>query len=329
EKAFRSQMAALTSYMKRGENVLNKLEADSLTKYFTLNGTSPLKSITSTYYSNLIESTWFSTMVSSSQNVYDPLLGETAINGGVYSNRLLDKRAKETLQEIEKGLFSAALFNHLISLAQNSMTEASVDKMVCIYGAHPTFPNTNNLANTTTPDAYIALYAARRDKADGNGFYTKTKDQFIKLKAAIAAGNNYNEEKNAAIAEIKLLIEKSLMATVINYGYAATTKFNTIAAPATTIAGGLHDVGEIIGFIHGLKSIPAVHRKISDTQIDNLLSLFLAPAGAEASVYKFVTSPTTEVAKIAQAQQAIQTIYGFTASEMNDFKNNYISLMER
>ena len=69
EKAFRSQMAALTSYMKRGENVLNKLEADSLTKYFTLNGTSPLKSITSTYYSNLIESTWFSTMVSSSQNV--------------------------------------------------------------------------------------------------------------------------------------------------------------------------------------------------------------------------------------------------------------------
>ena len=215
EKAFRSQMAALTSYMKRGENVLNKLEADSLTKYFTLNGTSPLKSITSTYYSNLIESTWFSTMVSSSQNVYDPLLGETAINGGVYSNRLLDKRAKETLQEIEKGLFSAALFNHLISLAQNSMTEASVDKMVCIYGAHPTFPNTNNLANTTTPDAYIALYAARRDKADGNGFYTKTKDQFIKLKAAIAAGNNYNEEKNAAIAEIKLLIEKSLMATVI------------------------------------------------------------------------------------------------------------------
>ena len=329
ENALRSQLSALSTYMKTAENVSNKLNIDSLNKYFSNNGTPTLKSITGTYFSNLIESSYFPTMVSCSQNAYDIADGATASNGGVYGARLLDKRGKETLQEVEKGLYEAAFYNYFISLTQGTLTEASVDKMVRIYGAHPNFPNTNTLANTSTPDAFIALYTARRDKNDGNGLYTKIRDQFIKLQAAIKAGSDYNEEKNAAIAELKILIEKAIMATVINYSYAAIPKFTSGTPTATSNASAIHDLSECVGFVHGFKAVASSNRKISDTQIDELLTLFNAPAAAEASMYKFVTDPVVESAKITSAINKIKTIYGFTDAELLDFKTNWIASQGR
>jgi hypothetical protein len=329
EAGIRSQMSALTAYMKKGENVANKLNIDSLDKYFNNNGTPSLGSITPTYYKNLISTSWFPTIVAASQNTYDPANGATATNGGVYGSRLLDKRGKENLQEIEKGLFEAALYNHFITLTQGTITEATVDKMISIYGAHPNFPNTNTAANTTTPDAFIALYAARRDKNDGNGFYVKIKNQFLKLQAAVKAGADYDTEKNEAISEIKLLMEKALMATVIHYGYSALAKLTTTNPPATTISGGLHDLGEAVGFVHGFKAVPQAQRKITDAQIDEILSFLLAPTGADAQMYKFVINGPAELPKITQAQQRLKTIYGFTDTELDEFKNNWISVQAR
>jgi hypothetical protein len=329
EASVRNQMNALTSYMKRGENVANKLNIDSLNKYFANNGIPSLSAITQPYYKNLITTGWFQTMVDCSQNAYDPANGATATNGGVFGARLLDKKGKENLQEIEKGMFEATMYSHFITLTQGTITAETVDKMISIYGAHPNFPNTNTAANTPTPDGFIALYAARRDKNDGNGFYTKTKAQFLKLQAAVAAGVNYNQERDEAIAEIKLLMEKALMATVVHYGFTAITKLSTTSPPATTLSSGLHDLGEAVGFTHGFKAIAAAQRKITDTQIDEVLSLLLAPSNADASMYKFVTNGTTELAKITLAQQKIKAIYGFTETEMDEFKNNWISVQAR
>jgi hypothetical protein len=330
EAGLRTQLLTLTSQMKKGESIANKLNIDTLNKYFSNNGTTSLKSITQAYYSNLIETAFFPTMVTNSQNAYDPATGATATNGGVYGARLFDKGGKEVLQEVEKGLFEAAFYNHFISLTQGTIDSNTVDKMISIYGAHPNFPNTNTAANTTTPDAFIALYAARRDKNDGNGFYVKIKNQFIKLRAAVKAGAQYNTERDEAIAEIKLQMEKALMSTVIHYGYAAITKLSTTNPPATTISGGLHDLAEGVGFTHGFKAIPQANRKITDAQIDEVLSLLLASSNnAEASMYKFVTSGTTELAKIIQAQQKLKAIYGFTDTEMDEFKNNWISVQGR
>jgi hypothetical protein len=330
EASLRKQLQNLTSQMKKGENVANKLSLDTLNKYFSLGGSPSLKSITQPYYLNLIESVFFPTMVANSQNEYDPTYGATANNGGVYGSRLLDKRGKEVLQEVEKGLFVAAFYNHLVSLTQGKIDTSTVDKMISIYGAHPNFPNTNTAAKTPTPDAFIALYAARRDKNDDTGFYTKIKGQFIKLKTAVSAGSEYNSERDAAISEIKLLIEKALMATVNHYGYSGVTKLSTTNPTASTIAGGLHDLSEGIGFVHGFKSISQANRKITDAQIDEVLSLLLAPSNnGEASMYKFVTNGTSELPKIAQAQQKLKVIYGFSDTEMEEFKNNWISVQGR
>ncbi len=329
ETGIRSQLATLTTYMKKGENVANKLQLDSLNRYFSGNGTPSLASVTRDYYKNLITGSWFQVMVDCSQNTYDPLNGATATNGGVYGARLFDRRAKETLQEIEKGLFEAALYNHFIALAEGPIDETTVDKMVCIYGAHPNFPNTNTAARTSTPDGFIALYAARRDKNDGNGLYTQIQRQFITLRAAVKAGADYNEERDEAVAELKLLIEKAIMATVVHYGHTALSKLSSTNPAATTISGGLHDLAEAVGFTHGFKAVPQQHRRITDAQIDELLGLMLAPAGAESTMYKFVTNGATELPKISQYQQRIKAIYGFTDGEIEDFKQNWIAIQGR
>ena len=329
EAGIRKQLATLTVYMKKAEKVDFKLKIDSLNYYFASNGTPTLSSITPSYYQNLMTSNWFGVMVEASTNNYDPAKGETATNGGVYGARLFDKRAKETNQEIEKGLFGAAMYNHFVNLSLTKITPETVDKMLCIYGAHPNFPNTNTAANTPTPDAVIAMYAARRDKNDGNGLYSQIKNQFLILRAASTAGDAYSDKQSDAIAELKISMEKAIMATVIHYGFAATSKLTKTAPSATDIAGGLHDLGENVGFVHGFKTVPEAHRKITNAQIDEILELLMAPINADATMYKFVTDGGTELPKITQMQQKIKAIYGFTDSEMNDFKINWISLNKR
>ena len=328
ENSIRTQLGTLTTYMKKGEKVDFKLDIDMLNNL--LNGGTPsISSITQPSFKTLITNSLFPTLVVCSQNIYDPLLGADADNGGVFGGRLLDKRAKETLQVIDKGLYEAAAYNHLVHLTESNITQETIDKMICIYGAHPNFPNTNTITKTSTPDGLLALYAARRDKKDGTGYYTKIQQEFLKLQAAVKAGEAYNQDRDKSVAEIKLLIEKSIMATVIHYGFAAITKLSSTSPSNTTISGGLHDLGENVGFALGFKSVPQPQRKITDTQIDEILNLLLAPADADASMYKFVTNGETELPKITLMQQKIKAIYGFTDSEMNDFKNNWIAVNNR
>lgn len=329
ETGIRIQMSSLTSYMKKGENIANKLTLDSLNYYYSSNGTPSIASITQAYYKNLITGSWFSVMEACSQNSYNPNNGATATNGGVFGARLLDKRSKETLQEIEKGLFEAALYNHFINLTAGNIDVATVDKMLCIYGCNPNFPNTNTASNTTTPDAFIALYAARRDNNDGTGLYFQIKKQFLQLQAAVNAGSAYNSERDAAIIALKALIEKAIMATVIHYGYAGTTKLSTSNPPETTISGGLHDFGEAVGFVHGFKSIPQEHRIITDAEIDQVLGFLLAPAGQDAAMYRFVTDGVNTLPGISSYQMLLKDIYDFSEADMEGFKQNWISLQGR
>ncbi len=328
EAALKTQLSGLSTYMKTAESGTTTLDLVTLKDKFST-GTTSLKSVTGAYFVSRIENDWFPVMVAASGNTYDPANGATATKGGSFGNRLLDKGAKENLQEIEKGLFAAALYNHLATISNGTLTLADVDKMISVIGASPAFPNTNTAANTTSPDALAALYMARRDKNDGNGVYGQMKANFIKLQAAVKAGSAYDAEKNEAIAAIKLNIEKGMMATAINYGYAAITKFTTTNPPATTLSGGLHDLGEAIGFIHGFKAVPQQHRKITDAQIDEILVLLNAPANADATVYKFITEGASELQKITQAQAKIKAVYGFSDAEMLDFKQNWISAQGR
>lgn len=330
EYSVRAQLAALGSYMKQPETApATILEEGQLNALFASSGTPSLADLTPEYFEAIVVDQLFPEIASSSGNSYDPFQGAAANVGGVYGNRLLNRRAKESLQEVEKGLFEAALYNHFLTLTEGELTVETVDKMIAIYGAHPNFPNTSTAANTPTPDAFLALYAARRDKNDGTGFYTRTRDQFIRLKAAIEAGSAFNADRDDAVDKLKEIIESGVMGTAIYYGHAATSKLTSSNPVAVTYSGALHDLSEAVGFVHGWRAVPQQHRTITDAQIDQVLELLLAPPSTEGTMYSYITDSFTTVPNIIEYQEILQNIYGFTDAEVEDFKQNWIAVQGR
>jgi hypothetical protein len=330
EKSILNQMKNLNTYMKKGVVVTNTLSLDSLNWYFASAGTPTLKSVTANYYQYKIEGSngYFATMASSSGNTWNYATAPNA-TGGVIHNRLVDKYGVETLEVIDKGFYASVLYNRIAELLLLELNDSIIDKMVAIYGATPAFPNTNNAASTPTPDAYIANYTARRDKNDGNGLYTRIKKSFLKLQAAVKGGAQYNTEKDQAIADLKFNIEKALMATAANYCHGATTKLTATTQDSTTIAAALHDIGEAIGFIHGFKAVYPSNRKITDAEVDQLLNYLNFPPDGTPSPYLFVQQGATQLPKIVDALALIQSIYGFSATEMEEFKQNWITVQGR
>lgn len=329
EAGVRSQMSAFSSYIKKGDIITNTLSLDTLNALFASGGTPSLKSLTQPYYTGRIEGAtgWLATLATASGNAYDPASPNTT--GGVFGDRLLDKGAAELLQFVEKGMFEATLYNHLLTLASGPITEATVDRMIAIYGASPAFPNTSTAANTPTPDAFIAVYAARRDKNDGAGIYTQIKNDFLKLQAAVKAGEKYNPERDQAIASLKLNIEKAIMATVIHYIHTGVAKLSTTSPDATTLANGLHDFSEAIGFTYGFMPIPQSERKITDAQINQIINYLNAPVGGPNTLNLFVSNGAAELPDAIKARELVQSIYGFTNAEVEDFKQNWINIQGR
>ena len=323
-----AQLGSLTAYMKKAQDVGYKSIKDSLVYFFSGSATPSLKDVTGTYYINLIESNWFDEIVASSQNTYDPLNAPTATAGGVYVNRLLNAKAKENIQEIEKGLYTAALYNHFVSMSTGTITSCTIDKMLAIIGGNPSFPNSYT-GNVASPDEYILKYVSRRDKNDGSGFYSNIKNGFFKLKAAVAAGDNYIAEQNEAVNTIRLNIEKGMAATTINYCYAALAKLSATSPTDAEKASALHDLGEAVGFVHGLKAVPSNARMITNAQVDEVLNLLLAPSTDKGRMFMFITMPSVHLPQLSDVQTKLKAVYNFSATEMEDFKNNWVSIQGR
>jgi len=323
-----AQLGSLTTYMKKAQDVGYKSIKDSLVYFFSGSATPSLKDVTGTYYINLIKSNWFDEIVASSQNTYDPLNAPTATAGGVYVNRLLNAKAKENIQEIEKGLYTAALYNHFVSMSTGTITSSTIDKMLAIIGGNPSFPNSYT-GNVASPDEYVLKYVSRRDKNDGSGFYSNIKNGFLKLKAAVAAGDNYIVEQNEAVNTIRLNIEKGMAATTINYCYAALAKLSATSPTDAEKASAMHDLGEAVGFVHGLKAVPTNARMITNAQVDEVLDLLLAPSTDKGRMFMFITMPSVHLPQLSDVQTKLKAVYNFSATEMEDFKNNWVSIQGR
>lgn len=330
EKSLQTQLRNLNTYMKKGAVATNTLATDSLNWYFASAGSPTVKSATAGYYQNKIEGAngYFAVMAASSGRTWNYTTAPNA-NGGVIHNRLVDRYGAETLEILDKGLYGALIYNRIADLLLQPLNDSLIDRMVAVYGASPAFPNTNNAASTPTPDAYLANYAARRDKNDGNGIYTQIKKAFLKLQAAVRGGSKYDTEKNQAIADLKLNLEKAIMATAANYCHSATTKLSATTQDSVSIAAALHDLGEAVGFIHGLKAVYPSQRRITDVEIDQMLNNLQFPPDGTPTTYLFVTQGPTYLPKLQDVLNAIQSVYGFSATEMNDFKQNWVSVQGR
>jgi hypothetical protein len=325
QRAVLGQLSALSSEMQKGRRG-EKVTKETLENLFKA-GSPNLEAVSTPYYAGLITGTgaWLDELSKASGGtVYNP--GVPQGNGGTLGGYLFDENGLELEQMVEKGLFGAALYNHATTLFSADMTAQEIDQALAVFGATPAFSNSssNNVASDVR-DRFLANYAARRDKNDGNGLYSQIKAGFIKLQAAEKAGQAYQTEKTEAIDEIKLAWEKANAATVINYCHGTINKLSATNPTPDDIGSGLHSYGEAVAFLHGWRTIPQEHKRITDSQIDSILALFNAPHNGVPTSYKFVTDPVNELPKLTQIIDQLKSIYQFSDQEIEDFKKNWVS----
>lgn len=325
QTAVLSQLSALATEMKRGRQgeTVTKETLDDM----YMAGNPSLEDVSTTYYAEklLRAGGWLDELAEASGGSnYVP--GEPQGQGGTLGGYLFDENGLEIEQIVEKGLFGAALYNHATTLFSPQMTVEEVDQVLAIFGATPAFSNSgsSNVA-ADVRDGYLANYAARRDKNDGNGLYSQIEAAFLKLQAATKAGSEYQTEKVEAISEVKLLWEKANAATIINYCHSTITGLSATNPTSDDVGAALHAYSEAVGFLHGWRTIPQADKRISDDQIDQLLVRFNAPYEQVPTSYKFATEPENELPKLIQVIEELKSLYEFSTQDIEDFKKNWVS----
>jgi len=326
ERKFRSQMDDMTNIMKAGRFIQDTLTEEILLIYYEIEAPS-LADITSSYYDGRIRM-WLPKLAAATGNAFD-VDNAPSGDGGVLGSYLFDENGLELEQMVDKGMFAATFYNYAVGLLQEEVTLETVDKLIALWGAHPDFPNSDDPILHGNPDVLMAKYAARRDQNDGNGLYTRMRDQFIRLKAAIDAGEEYDTEKEEAIDEIMMLWEMGCMATVINYCQSAIVKLSETNLTAEKQGAGLHDYSEAVGFLHGWLSVESTYRMMRDVKIESLLVLMNAPVGQIPTSHLLLSDPFTELPKLQEVIDEIQDVYGFTEEEVESFKENWVRVQGR
>jgi hypothetical protein len=242
-----------------------------------------------------------------------------APSGGKYESADIVSGLGLALREaVAKTLLGGALYNDAVALSTGAVTEATVDRLLALYGATPKFANrTDADAGPDEKDELVAAFASRRDNksAQALGPYRKIRGALLVAKGAAAGGDKCRADLDAALSVYFLQWEKATYATAIFYLNAAAT--NASATPARG-AQALNAFGQALGILQSFKGIPQDRRKITDAQIDAILDR----VGA-ATPYKLVTESSTRVVAFNTAYQDIGAVYGMTQIEIEDAKKDY------
>lgn len=312
-------LEALLQPMKDAEvRLATKPKASELHALFS-QGAPSLESITTVTYRAQIR-TWFAVFEQAAGNTWSPWSAPAQF-GGLYGKWLFDPRGVDIRQAVEKGLYAAALYAHASNLAKGPLALTTTDRMLAIFGAHPSFPN--NDKDPSHPDRFVAQYAERRDdesKAEP-GLYRSIQSHLVRAQAAIQAADPSGAER-AFDAFLKDW-EKTIFSTVIYYAYDAEKKLSVDPPTDADLAAGLHSIGEIIGFLSGWMGAPTEHRLITNAQIDELLTMMLAPPGKDAQAYEFVANSSRRLGNLRSVIDLIKNIYGFSDDDIVHFRTNY------
>lgn len=321
ERELRTRFKALLQPLKDAEASLSVKPSQTELLALWNAGNPSLRSITSSYYAPKVEAL-FGAFEKAAGNSWTPTASPTG-SGGKFGSYLFTAQGVDLRQGIEKGMFAAALYHHALSLMAQPITQATLDRLIAIFGAHASFPA--DTAAMQNPDEFVAAYAKRRDKRDpiSPGPYLKIKQAMIRAQAAIQQGSSCAGEVSASLQVFRAEWERATFQTVIYYLNDASKKLSAAAPTAADQSAALHALGEAVGFVHGWRQLPVDRRIITDAQIDELLRLLLSDPSAESSAYRFVTHSVDELPKLTLTIQKIAAIYGLSAAQVEDSKINY------
>lgn len=290
-------------------------------------GNPSLSAVAPPEYRTLIEGFIAAYEPASGAGAYTPVAPPPA-DGGVIKDLkgekawVVDANGLDLRQAIEKGLYNAAFFVHALGITASgqSVTPATVDRLVASFGAHPSFQN--NQSAPANKDVNAASYAARRDTKDPNrpGVYLRAKQALITAQATAKAGDKCGADRDKAIADFFLEWEKSQYATVVYYANNMVEKLSVGTVDQGSV---LHAYGEVFGFVAGFRGAEPARRKIQTAEIDALLSKLYAAVPGPVEGFKIVTeNPVSVIGNLNAVMADIQKIYGFSAEEMDHFKVN-------
>ena len=318
ERTVRTELGTLTSAANEVESNAKNGNFNSSAITFPAN----LEAVTNDSYATLMQS-WLTEIVKAANSgVAFDLENAPTGDGGLLGSRLLEENGLELEQMLDKGSFGAALYNHALSLVNSSnITEATIDQLVEIFGAHPSFPGDDS--DPDHPDAFSAEYAERRSNNDNRtGLYYDIEANLITAKAAAAQGNTFATERDAALSDFLLNWEKTNFATVIYYcndakGKIVSANNETDPAEKTNLLGNaLHSYAEAVAFAYGWLGLS--QKQITDAEITEILTLLLATPGQTPESYKFAKDASL-LTNFDQAIDKVQDVYGFTESEVSGF----------
>jgi hypothetical protein len=316
--AFLAPMRGVESQLDAGAATpVTKAQLDVL---YTADNPS-VKTATTSYYQAKVEAWLASYETALTDGAYVPDAPSAAEKGGTLGGWVFDPTGLDLHQAIEKGSYPAAFYNQAVALiAAGSLTVGSIDRLVALFGAHPSFPNDPNASQNK--DVNAAALAAHRDSKDAAnpGPYQRIRSALIKARAAVAAGDPCTAERDATLKIFLSEWEKSNYATVI-------FDFNDIiaklsAAAVSDYAPILHSYGEAVGLISGFKSIAQGRRIITDAQIDGLLEKVFAADGNPVAAYTLKTNAVQAAAQLQQAISDIKGIYAFSDADVEAFKKD-------
>ena len=243
--------------------------------------------------------------------------------GGLYGTHVYNERGVDLPETVEKLLFSGMQYTETARLMTASATVADVDRMVALFGASPSFPMDDKAA--VDPDVLVAKYAKKRTNpaAATPGPYLAIKQAFMNARASVKGGSACAQQRTDAFAQIREQWERVLLGTAVYYLNTAATTLAKATPTDAEKAGALHQLGEVMGFLRGLKTLGASHRIITDAQLDQVLTTLGGTSLTGAEAYKYITATNANLDKLGTAVTQIQAARQFTPEEFATFKASF------
>ncbi len=312
-----------TSEMAQGRASMNRVNLPELLRFYQ-----QLRPYVNDSYEVWVDS-WIEELHKSSGTLFDEMKSpEESGEGGVANATLFEEHGVELQQLIEKGSFASWAYNEAVQIMQSSpMTTAHIDQIVALFGASPSFPNSDKVS--TDKDRFSAKYAALRDKNDGTGPYTRFRDAALLAQGAITSGPQYKAKLTEALNTMRVQWERALAATAVNYLYSTMDRLSETNVTSVQRTSAMHAFAEGVGFLVGWYGVPNGARIITDAQVDELLQIMRTPVEGPWTPYLFWQQSATHLQELQGAVQRLQQIYGFSNAEMESFRYNWVQVQGR
>lgn len=215
----------------------------------------------------------------------------------------------------ETTLLSGALYNHVLGLVAAPITDATIDRLVAAWGATPSLANRTDADAGTDEDKLVAALSSKRDDKSQTtpGAYRKMRTALLTMKAAVVDSTKCKTDLDAAVSTFLLEWERTIYASAIFELNAASVAAAELRGPAA-----LHSYGRALGLIQSFKGIPADKRKISDAQVDALLTKMGAT-----TPYKLVTNAGDRVLKLGETINDVALYEGFQSTDVEAFRKAF------